>query len=46
MKVNSNAHEYAILCNSEYGPTFGRDIRIFNNPNTTMDSVSYLGECY
>ena len=46
MKVNSNAHEYAILCHSEYGPTFGRDIRIFNNANTTMDSVSYLGECY
>jgi 2'-5' RNA ligase len=46
IKIDPNRHEYAIRCDSEWGPTFGRDIRIFNNANTTMDSHSDLGSSY
>jgi len=45
MKVDPNQHEYAINCDSKYGPSFGGDICIVNNANTTMDSYSDLG-CY
>ena len=43
MKVNPNKHHVAIRCSSNYGPSFGVDICIFNSANTTMDSFSYLG---
>ena len=48
MKIHSNQHQYAIRCNSEYGPTVGggHDIFIANNANTAMDSYSYLGTTY
>jgi hypothetical protein len=46
MKVDSNEHENAICCDSEFGPTFGYDINIYNNANTTMDSYSRLGDSY
>jgi hypothetical protein len=36
----------AIWCSSNYGPSFGVDICIFNSANTTMDSFSYLGNIY
>ena len=45
MKINPNRPQYAIGCNSEYGPVFGKgsDIFIANNANTTTDSYSLLG---
>jgi hypothetical protein len=46
MKVDPNRHHRAIYCHSEYGPTFGGDIIIANNANTTMDSFSNLGNIY
>ncbi len=46
MKVDPNENHRAIFCDSEFGPTFGFEIHIANNPNTTMDSWSNLGNCY
>ncbi len=46
MKINPNIHHRALYCHTEYGPTFGCDICIANNANTTMDSHSFLGDCY
>ena len=46
MNINPNAHKYSITCDSEYGPTFGSDIVISNNSNTTMDGYSHLGYTY
>ncbi len=46
IKVKSSQHKYAIFCDPRYGPTFGCDIIIENNANTTMDSRSNLGDCY
>ncbi len=46
MKVDLDEHQYAIYCHSEYGPTFGSDIVIRNNSNTTMYSYSSLGGTY
>jgi hypothetical protein len=46
MKIDPNRHEYGIVCDSEWGPTFSDDIHIANNANTTMDSVSNLGDSY
>jgi hypothetical protein len=46
MKIDPNKHQYAICCNSLFGPTFGHDIKIFNNANTTMDNYSNLGFSY
>jgi hypothetical protein len=46
MKINPNQHQYAIGCSSLFGPTFGYDICIANNANTTMDSYSQLGHTY
>ena len=46
MKVDPNQHQYAIYCGSGLGPTFGDDIRIANNANTTMDNYSNLGHTY
>jgi hypothetical protein len=46
MKVDPNENEYAIICDSDYGPTFGHDIHIANNANTTMGSRSSLGDAY
>jgi hypothetical protein len=43
MKVNPNQHRHAIGCNSSCGPTFGVEICIASNANTTMDSFSKLG---
>jgi hypothetical protein len=42
MKIKPNSYGYAIYCHSEYGPTFGLDICIYNNVN----SFSKLGNCY
>ena len=36
----------AICCGSGLGPTFGYDIDIAKNVNTTMDSCSTLGFAY
>ena len=46
MKIDPNRHKYAIYCYSVCGPTFGDDIVIENNANTTMDSFSNLGRSY
>jgi hypothetical protein len=46
MKIDPNQHEYAILCHSEFGPSFGDDINIADNANTTMDSYSDLGHYF
>ena len=46
MKVNPNRHHNAVACDSGHGPIFGNDIVIKINANTTMNSVSYLGDCY
>jgi hypothetical protein len=48
MKIDPNRHTNAIGCHSDYGPSFGGffDIKIANNSNTTMHSVSNLGKSY
>jgi hypothetical protein len=46
MKIDSNRHKHAICCHSEYGPSFGGDLIIRNNANTTMNSFSNLGVSY
>jgi hypothetical protein len=46
MKIDPNEHHYAIYCNPEFGPTFGDDINIINNPNTTMCNYSNLNHTY
>jgi hypothetical protein len=46
MLVGPHEHESAIYCDSKYGPSFGLDICIFNNANTTMESYSELGHTY
>ncbi len=48
MNIYPNEHESAIHCDTKYGPMFGKgaDIIIADNANTTMDSYSYLGNCY
>jgi hypothetical protein len=46
MNIDPNRHKYGIYCHSEYGPSFGYDIHIANNANTTMDSYSNLGWTY
>ena len=46
MNINPNQHESAICCHSSWGPTFGEDIHISNNSNTTIYSYSNLGFTY
>jgi hypothetical protein len=46
MKIDPNRHKNAILCHSSWGPTFGDDINIANNANTTMSCSSNLGFAY
>jgi hypothetical protein len=46
MKIDPNKHKFAIYCYPFCGPTFGADIKIDNNADTTMDSRSNLGNCY
>jgi hypothetical protein len=46
MKINPKRHDEAIYCDSDEGPTFGNDIIIFNNSNTTTNCESYLGLTY
>jgi hypothetical protein len=46
MKIDPNRHHCAIYCSTEYGLTFGDDIYIANNPNTTTDSYSNLSHTY
>jgi hypothetical protein len=46
MKIKTNNPHNAIYCHSKYGPTFGPDICIANNANTTMGSYSNLGCTY
>ena len=47
MPLVKNQHN-AILCNSDYGPTFGGgcDLHITNNANTSGSSYSNLGHTY
>jgi hypothetical protein len=42
IKIGPNIHNRAIGCHSQFGPTFGQDICIYNNAN----SFSKLGKCY
>jgi hypothetical protein len=46
MKVDPNKSQYAIRCDSKFGPTFGIDLCVANNANTTMNSRSNLGFTY
>ena len=48
MKIKADQHQYAIVCHSDLGPTFGggHDIRICSNSNTNKSSGSYLGSSY
>jgi hypothetical protein len=46
MKIDPNGHHRAIYCYSSFGPTFGGDIHIADDANTTMNSWSYLGCTY
>jgi hypothetical protein len=46
MKIDPNKREWANLNFDYYGPTFGDDIIIKNNANTTMKSRSDLGFAY
>jgi hypothetical protein len=48
VKIGLTQHEYAIYCDTRFGPTFGfvGDIRIANNANTTTNSYSKLGHSY
>jgi hypothetical protein len=46
MKIDPNHTDMAIYCHSEWGPTFGPDIYIANNANTTKNSYSKLGSSY
>jgi hypothetical protein len=46
MKIDPNEHHRAIFCSSYYGPTFSQDIILEENFNTTMYSLSDLGNCY
>jgi hypothetical protein len=42
------SNDFAIYCQINYGPTFGRghDFRIADYSNTNSDSYSYLGSSY
>jgi len=46
MKIDPNRHKYAIYCHSKYGPSFGADLYIADNANSTTDSFSNLGNFY
>jgi hypothetical protein len=46
MNIDPNYHVHAICCYSEFGPTFGNDIIIVNDANTTMIGRSHLGSSY
>jgi hypothetical protein len=46
MEIKTNEDHRAIICDSEWGPTFGIDINIANNANTTRGSFSNLGHSY
>jgi hypothetical protein len=43
IKIGPNSHQYAIYCDTKYGPSFGKGISIKNNANTTMNNYSKLG---
>jgi hypothetical protein len=45
-KIDPNENEYAIICDFEYGPTFGSDIKIDNNANSSINSSSNLEKSY
>jgi len=46
MKIYPDQHQRAIACGSELGPTFGQDIIIGINGNTTRENYSNLGHTY
>ena len=46
MKYGPNEERCAIHCHSQLGPSFGCDIRIADNANTTMNSFSGLDNTY
>ena len=46
MKIEPNYHQYGIYCNSACGPSFGKDIHVANNSNTTIGCYSKFGITY
>jgi len=44
--IDPNEHDHAICCVYKCGPSFGCDICIADNANTTMDCYSNLGYIY
>ena len=48
MPLMTHQQQYAMLCNSSYGPVFGvdGDLIIFNNANTNPSNYSRLGYTY
>ena len=46
MNADPNKRQYALYCHSECGPSFGFDINIANNANTSLKSYSTLGFTY
>ena len=46
MKFDCKSPQYAILCQSGYGPSFGPDIIIRNNSNTIQSSYSNFYHSY
>ena len=46
MKLKPDLHQYAIICNSQFGPLFANDIQIYSNSNTNTNSFSDLGRTY
>jgi len=46
MKSDPARSQFSIYCDSDNGPSFGVDIHIADNANTTDESYSDLGDCY
>jgi hypothetical protein len=46
MKSDPSREKYAIQYHSSFGPTFGDDIYVANNANTTMYNYSQLGKTF
>ena len=47
IKIKCNDPQYAICCDSSYGPIFGGfDLAIFSNSNVNKSSYSYLCDVY
>ena len=46
INIGPNSHQYAIYCDTKYGPSFGKGISIKNNANKTMNNYSKLGYAF